>query len=73
MVIHTSLTLNTVTGTIVIPVRSYIARFLTDIMPSSRETVGVLKIDTTDFTDGFHPMGLRYTGVTFTTISADRD
>jgi hypothetical protein len=65
------LTLNGVTRTVVIPARSSIAQFLTDIMPTSRNTVGVLKIDTTDFTDGFFPMGLRYTGGTFTTIPAN--
>jgi hypothetical protein len=56
--------------TIAVPARSSVAKFLTDIVPASANTIGVVKVETTDYSTGLYAIGLRFTGSTFTTIPA---
>ena len=44
---------------------------VTELLPATANTVGVLKIESVDFSD-FDAMGLRYTGAAFTTIPANQ-
>jgi hypothetical protein len=63
------LTINSLTGSITVPARSAVAKFLTEVVPASANTVGLLQIESADFSD-FYAIGLRFTGATFSTIPA---
>ena len=63
-------TLGALSQTVTVPPRSSSPRFLTEILPASANTVGVLKIQSLDFSD-FYAIGIRYTGGAFTTVPAN--
>ncbi len=55
---------------VTVPARSSAAKFLTEIVPSSANTIGMVKVAPTDSSSSFYAVGLRFTGATFTTIPA---
>src|SRR5213594_925558 len=63
-------TVGSQTASITVPARSSLPRFLTEIIPSSANTVAAVKIESPDFSD-FFVIGLRYTGGIFTTMPAN--
>jgi hypothetical protein len=63
-------TVGTLSQTVTVPARSSLPRFVTEILPATANTVGVLKIESVDFSD-FYAIGLRYTGAAFTTVPAN--
>jgi hypothetical protein len=64
------LTINSLSGTVTVPARASVAKFLTEVLPSSANTVGVLKVQASDLSS-FYAIGLRFTGGEFTTIPAN--
>jgi hypothetical protein len=52
---------------VVVPARRNLARFVDDLLPVAPETIGVLTIQSEDFSF-FSTLGLRFTGSLFTTI-----
>jgi hypothetical protein len=65
-----NLTINSLSATVTVPGRSSLARFLSEILPTTANTIGVLTIQSADSTD-FYAIGLRFSGTTFTTIPAN--
>jgi hypothetical protein len=65
------LTINGRTGTVQVPGRSSVSKFLTDMVPGSANSVGVVKVEPVNLSDNFYVIGLRFTGVAFTTIPAN--
>lgn len=65
-----TLNINSLSATVTVPARSSLAKFLTDLLPATANSVGVLTIQSTDFSDCY-AIGLRFTGATFTTIPAN--
>ena len=65
-------TVGSQSGLITVPARSSLPKFLTEIIPSSANSVAVVKIQSTDFSD-FFVIGLRYTGGVFTDVSRRTD
>ncbi len=63
-------TINSLSGRVTIPARTSTGKFLTDVVPASANTAGVLIIESTDFSD-FYAIGLRFTGGVFTTLPAN--
>jgi hypothetical protein len=61
----------TQSATVTVSARSSVSKFLTEIVPSSVNTIGVVKVETTDYSTGLYALGLRFTGTTFTTIPAN--
>jgi hypothetical protein len=54
--------------TVTVPARSSVSKFLTEIVPSSSNTIGMVKIAPADDSLSFYVIGLRFTGTAFTTI-----
>jgi hypothetical protein len=65
------LTINSLGATVTVPARTSTAKFLTDIFPATANTIGMLTIQSPDFSD-FYAIGLRFTGAVFTTIPANQ-
>jgi hypothetical protein len=63
-------TINSVSGRVTIPAHTSTGKFLTEIVPGSSNTVGIVTIDSTDSSE-FYAIGLKYTGVVFTTLPAN--
>jgi len=63
-------TINSSNKSVTIAARTSTARFLTEIVPSSANSVGILTIDSMDDSD-FYAIGLRFTGGIFTTLPAN--
>jgi len=68
---HTyELTLGSRTATVTVGARSSVAKFVDQLMSVPADTVGILNIEATDFSE-FSAIGLRYTGPVFATIPAN--
>jgi hypothetical protein len=63
------LTVGTLSGTVQVPARSAVATFVDEILPASAHSLGLLQVQSTDFS-GFGIVGLRFTGEVFTTMPA---
>jgi hypothetical protein len=59
------------TGTVQVPGRSSVSKFLTEIVSTAGNFVGVVNVEPVNFSDNFYVIGLRFTGVAFTTIPAN--
>src|SRR5262249_34302583 len=64
------ITINSLSGRVTLPAHTSAGKFLTDLVPGSGNTVGVLTVQSTDLS-GFYAIGLRYTGGIFTTLPAN--